>query len=217
MLDFDALRTRMVDGQLRTNDVTNFELLAALLDVPREVFVPAQMKALAYLDEDIRIATGRYLMEPIPFGKLAQAAQVGPQDVVLDIGCGTGYSSAVFSRLASLVIGVEEDEALAAQATANLEKLGYSNVAIRKGALIEGSSQDAPFDVIFFNGSVEFIPETILNQLKDDGRLVAVEGHGNSAVAKLYRRDGNDVSPRFLFNSSIKPLPGFAKAQEFVL
>jgi len=179
--------------------------------------VPAQMKALAYLDEDIRIATGRYLMEPIPFGKLAQAAQVGPQDVVLDIGCGTGYSSAVFSRLASLVIGVEEDEALAAQATANLEKLGYSNVAIRKGALIEGSSQDAPFDVIFFNGSVEFIPETILNQLKDDGRLVAVEGHGNSAVAKLYRRDGNDVSPRFLFNSSIKPLPGFAKAQEFVL
>lgn len=217
MQDFVQNRTTMVDNQVRTCDVTNIELLDALLSVPREAFVGANKQDFAYIDEDIALGNGRFLMEPAPFAKLVQACSVKPDDLVLDIGCATGYSSAVFSQLASMVIGVEQDEDLAEKAEITLNELDYDNVAIVKGTLNEGFAKEAPYDVIFIGGAIDEVPSALFAQLKEGGRLVAVEGIGNSATAKLYTRMGDDVSGRKIFNCAIKLLPGFTKEVEFSL
>ncbi len=219
-LDFTALRTKMVDSQLRTTDVTDLPILDAVLAVPREEFVPSRLKPLAYIDEDIEVAPGdnaraRYLMEPSPFARLLQLAEIGPGDVVLDVGCGTGYSSAVLSRLAASVIAIEEDAALAEQAQANLERLGYHGVAVVRAPLAAGYAAEAPYDAIVLEGSVEAVPAALLGQLKEGGRLVAVEGRGNAAVARVHVRAGDVVSARRGFNAAVKPLPGFEVVREF--
>lgn len=215
-MDFDAARTRMVDNQIRTTDVTRHEILRAFLEVPREEFVPAARKPLAYIDEDVPLGNGRFIMEASPFAKLIQLAAIRPDDVVLDVGCGTGYSSAVLSHLAGSVVALEQDPELAEAATENLARLDYVTCAVVEGPLNEGYPSEAPFDVIFVQGSVDILPETLLAQLRDGGRLVVVEGQGNAAEAKLYFRDDNGVvGSRFGFNCSIRPLPGFQKKAEF--
>lgn len=216
MQDFTTARINMVDCQVRTCDVTNHELLDAMMTVPREKFVPEGRENLAYIDEDVKVAPGRFLMEPAPFAKLAQAAVIGPDDVVLDVGCATGYSSAVLSRFASLVIALEEDEALADKAAKTLDALDYDNVAVVKGRLNEGYAAEGPYDVIFVGGAVDEVPQALFDQLRDDGKLIVVEGEGNAAVARLYIRNGSDISGRNLFNCAITPLPGFQRAPEFV-
>lgn len=222
MMDFEAARTKMVDTQIRTTDVTSHSVLSAFLAVPREAFVPVEMKPLAYIDEDTQIAPAaggnpaRYIMEPSPLAKLLQLASVTKDDVVLEIGCGTGYAAAVLSLLAGSVVAVESDEALAAQATATLSELGYDNVAIVTGDLQQGYVDEAPYDVIFIDGAVEEVPETLLAQLRDGGRLVCVVGYGNAARARLYVRAHGVSSYNDYFNSAVKPLPGFRKAAEFV-
>ncbi|HWK66615.1 MAG TPA: protein-L-isoaspartate O-methyltransferase [Rhizobiaceae bacterium] len=219
--DFSQHRAKMVDGQLRTTDVTNQPLLAAMGSVPREAFVEARRQQLAYIDEDIEIAPAgaaggaRYLMEPSPFAKLVQLADVRQGDVVLDVGCGTGYSSAVLSLIAGSVIALESDSELAERAGSLLGSLGYDNVAVVQGALREGYPDEAPYDVIVIEGSVGEIPEALFAQLKEGGRLVAVEGVGNAGVAKLYVKDGDVVTGRRAFNAAVKPLPGFEKAPAF--
>ncbi|EAS50048.1 putative protein-L-isoaspartate O-methyltransferase [Aurantimonas manganoxydans SI85-9A1] len=215
-MDFDAARTRMVDNQIRTTDVTRHEILRAFLEVPREEFVPAARKPLAYIDEDVPLGNGRFIMEASPFAKLIQLAAIRPDDVVLDVGCGTGYSSAVLSHLAGSVVSLEQDPDLAEAATENLARLDYVTCAVVEGPLNEGYPSEAPFDVIFMQGSVGILPETLLQQLRPGGRLVVVEGQGNAAEAKLYFRDDNGVvGSRFGFNCSIRPLPGFQKKAEF--
>lgn len=219
--DFAALRTKMVDGQLRTTDVTDIAILDAMAAVPREEFVPARRKALAYLDESIELspavsASGaRYLMPASPFGKLLQLAEIRADDVVLDVGCGVGYSAAVLSRLAGSVIALEEDAAMADLAQSMLEKHGYHTVAVVKGPLAAGFAAEAPYDVIVLEGAVETVPQGLFDQLKDGGRLVAVEGAGNSGVAKVYLKAGDVTSGRRVFNAAVKPLPGFERAREF--
>jgi len=222
-INFDELRVRMVDNQLRTTDVTDRELLSAFLDVPREAFVPADKRPLAYIDEDVAVlpasAPGgpRYLMEPSPLAKLIQLASIGADDVVLDVGCATGYSSAVISRIASSVIAVESDQELADKATETLSRLGYDNAVVMQGTLEEGFAPEAPYDVIFLGGAIDFVPQALFDQLKDGGRLVVVEGHGLSGFATLYVKDGEFVSGRKGFNLSVKELPGFRKEPEFSL
>lgn len=218
--DFSGHRLRMVDGQLRTTDVNSPAVLDAMLSVPREEFVDAPRRSLAYIDEDLIVlpggeGQGRYLMEPSPFAKLVQLAEVGPSDFVLDVGCCSGYSSAVFSRLASSVVALECDDALADLAAANLSRLGYDNVAVVRGALERGYPAEAPYDVIFLGGSVQVVPEALLDQLKDGGRLVAVEGGGNAGRARVYLKSGETVTARNAFNCAIKPLPGFERAVAF--
>jgi len=215
-MDFAAARIKMVDNQIRTTDVTSYELLRAFLTVPREVFVPDARKALAYIDEDIPFAPGRYLMEPSPFAKLLQLASVSRDDVVLDVGCGTGYSSAVLAELAGTVVALEESAEAAGQAEANLQQLGVVNCAVVQGPLVAGWAKEAPFDVIVFQGAVDAVPPVFFDQLRDRGRLVVVEGRGLSAMAKLYTKEDGIVSDRFAFNCSVKPLPGFEKAPSFV-
>jgi protein-L-isoaspartate(D-aspartate) O-methyltransferase len=217
--DFAERRVKMVDGQIRTTDVTSAPLLEAMLVVPREAFVAPGQRDLAYIDEDIRIANGadgpRYLMEPSPLAKLMQLAEIGPGDSALDVGCGTGYAAAILSRLAKSVVALESDPALAETATSTLSALGCSNVSVVKGLLPEGHAAGAPYDVIFIGGSVEKVPESLLDQLAEGGRLVAVEGQGNSGVARLFFKTGGGVTGRGAFNAAIKPLPGFERARAF--
>lgn len=222
MIDFESARARMVDNQLRTTDVTSHSLLSAFLTVPREAFVPEKLAALAYIDSDLEIAPAangqppRYLMEPSPLAKLLQAAEIGPDDRVLDVGAGTGYASAILSRVAKSVVALESDDALVSRATVVLAEQGFDNVSVVKGDLEKGYAGEAPFDVIFLNGAVEVVPNAVFDQLRDGGRLIAVVGYGNASAAQVYVRESASVSKRFAFNTSVKPLPGFRKVAEFV-
>lgn len=217
--DFSELRVKMVDGQVRTTDVTSAPLLDAMLSVPREDFVGAAQRELAYIDEDIRIATGaggaRYLMEASPLAKLMQLAEISAADSALDVGCGTGYASALLSRLAKSVVALESDPALAETARSTLSSLGCGNVTVVQGALAQGHAAKAPYNVIFIGGGVEKVPESLLDQLAEGGRLVAVEGQGNSGVARLFFKAGGVVTGRRAFNAAIKPLPGFEREHAF--
>jgi protein-L-isoaspartate(D-aspartate) O-methyltransferase len=219
--DFSERRVKMVDGQIRTTDVTSAPLLDAMLAVPREAFVGANQRDLAYIDEDIRIADGangsgaRYLMEPSPLAKLLQLAEIDAGDSVLDVGCGTGYSSALLSRLAKSAVALESDPALAETARSTLSALGCDNATVVTGPLPQGYAANAPYDVIFVGGSVGQVPAALLDQLAEGGRLVAVEGQGNSGVARLFIKMGGIVTGRRAFNAAIKPLPGFERIQAF--
>lgn len=222
MEDFAGARTKMVDSQLRTVDVTDYGILSAMGEIPRERFVPARMKPLAYIDEDILIKEAgngnpaRYLMEPGPLARLVQLAEVKPADIVLDVGCGTGYSTAVLARLANSVLAVECDPELGAAATQTLVDLGIANAAVVTGPLEEGYPSEGPFDVIFVGGAMEVVPEKLLPQLKDGGRLVGVIGYGLSGVATLFTKSGGEIGRRIAFNAHVRPLPGFAKPKAFV-
>lgn len=219
MIDFEHARSNMVDCQVRTCDVTEHELISAMLTVQREEFVPASLKSLAYIDEDLSLSkiasSERYLMQAASFAKLAQLAAPEHNDVVLVVGSGCGYSSAVLSLMASSVVAIEEDSALVEFSTEVLTRLGYMSVAVLQSDLAHGYSKEAPYDVIFLEGSIEIFPSIYLDQLAEGGRLVCVEGTGNSALAKLYTKQDGLISQREVMNCAIKPLPGFKKAKEF--
>ena len=221
-MDFEAARVKMVENQIRTTDVTSHSVLNAFLTVPRENFVPEKSKLLAYIDNDIEIAPAaagkpaRFLMEASPLAKLLQLGAITKQDKVLDVGCGTGYASAILSRLADKVIALDSDEDLAAKTKANVAALGYDNVTVVTGDLEKGNAGNGPYDVIFINGSIEQLPQGLLDQLSEDGRLITVIGYGHAARATVFMRERGAVSENVFFNASIKPLPGFAKAKEFV-
>lgn len=214
-MDFAAARVKMVDNQIRTTDVTDLEILRAFLNVPRELFVPVERRELAYAGAEIPVGAGRVLMEASPLAKLVQLAQIRPDDRVLDVGCGTGYSSAIVARLSKNVVALEEDSDLADHAKGALDAAGVGNVEVVTGSLRDGHPAGSPYDVIFVQGSVDFVPEPLLDQLAEHGRLVVVVGQGNAGMATLYVRDGDIVSDRFGFNCSLRALPGFAKPREF--
>lgn len=219
MIDFEHARANMVDCQVRTCDVTEHELISAMLSVPREHFVPSSKQPLAYIDEDLSLdgiaSSKRYLMQAASFAKLAQLASVDKDDVVLVVGSGAGYSSAVLSLLSSSVVAIEEDEALVKFSTDVLSQLDYMNVVVLKAPLQNGYPKEAPYDVVFFEGAIEVLPSTFCDQLNDGGRLICVEGVGNSAVAKIYSKSDGLMSEREAMNCSIKPLPGFNRSKEF--
>lgn len=219
-VDFSELRVKMVDGQIRTTDVTDLPLLTAMLAVPREIFVPDARKQLAYIDDDMLLseqsgAGARYLMEPGPFAKLVQLAGIGPEDKVLDVGTATGYSAAVLSRLAKSVVALESDAQLVERAKTAIDALGCGNVTLVSGAMNAGHKADGPYDVIIIGGSVEEVPETLLAQLAEGGRLVVVEGRGNTGSALLYLKANGVATGRRAFNAAVKPLPGFERTAVF--
>jgi protein-L-isoaspartate(D-aspartate) O-methyltransferase len=222
MMDYQSARTKMVDSQIRTTDVTSHSVLSAFLTVPKEVFVPEKLRALAYTDCDIEIAPvrnglgARFIMEASPMAKLLQLADIRPTDNVLEIGAGTGYGSAILGQLAGTVLSVESDAELAETARSTQVTLGYGNVSVVTGELSKGFASNGPYDVIFLHGCVDVLPEALFAQLADGGRLVAVVGQGNASRAHLYVKEGQIVSERPSFNTAVKPLPGFAKVAEFV-
>jgi protein-L-isoaspartate(D-aspartate) O-methyltransferase len=218
MVDFAQARRTMVDGQVRTSDVTGLRLIAAMLDVPREQFVPAARRAIAYLDIDVPVdaAGGRALLKPMVLAKLLQAAGIGEGDRVLDVGCATGYSAAVLARLAGEVVALEEDGALARTAGETLAASGASNVSVVSGPLPDGWAQGAPYDVIVVEGASEVVPAALLSQLKDGGRLLAVIGTGPMGKATIFRRSGGHPTAQTLFDATAPLLPGFARPAAFV-
>jgi len=222
MIDYAAARRMMVEGQVRTSDVTDPRVLAAMLAVPRERFVPETMAGLAYLDLDVPASSAmpgehvRRLLKPMVLAKLIQAAAVAESDHVLDVGCASGYSSVVLARLARTVVALEEEPALARRAGENLAAVGAHNVTVVTGTLIEGWPAQAPYDVIFLNGATEIEPQTLFRQLRDGGRLVGVVGRSPPGRAMLYRSVGGDVSGWPIFDAAAPVLPGFTAPAAFV-
>ena len=215
-MDFAAARRNMVDGQVRTNKVTDEAVVDALRQVPREVFVPEPLRGIAFVDEDLPLAGDRYLVEPMVFARLVQAATIRPTDIALDLGCGPGYSTAVIARLANTVVALESDRALLDQAARNLGQLGVDNAIMVAGPLEQGWPAQAPYNVIVLGGAVAHIPNHIIDQIADGGRLVGVvAGEGVGRAVMLLRR-GESVSSRTLFDATIPLLPGFAPEPTFV-
>ena len=218
MVDYARARRTMVDCQVRPSDVTDLRIIAAMLDVPRELFVTPSRRAIAYLDLDVPVADGslRALLKPMVFAKLLQAAGIGETDRVLDVGCATGYSSAVLAKLAGNVVALDEDSALCRSASENLAALGV-HVTVATGPLAAGWLDEAPYDAILLEGASEVAPDRLLAQLKDGGRLLAVIGSGPMGKATIYRKAAEGrVTALPLFDASAPPLPGFAKAPAFV-
>ncbi len=216
MFDTAAARRMMVDGQVRTADVTNPELIAAMLAVPRELFVPPPLAGQAYLDADIALAKGRVLLKPMVLAKLIQAAQIGDGDHVLDVGCGTGYSSAILSRIAGSVVALEEDAALAGQAREALAKLGAAHAVVATGPLTAGWPAAAPYDVILLNGATEVIPDVLGKQLKPNGRLACIFGRAPALKATIFRLIEGQLVGRPVFDAAAPVLPGFVAPPAFV-
>jgi protein-L-isoaspartate(D-aspartate) O-methyltransferase len=216
MLDSKALRANMVAAQLRTNDVHDPRVLKAILAVPRERFVPVANASEAYMEGYIDLGRGRLLNDPRSLGKLLQLAEVAETDSVLDVGCATGYSTAVLSHLAVRVYGLESDPELAKTAIANLQGLGAANARVVTGSLPEGQPGESPFNVIFVNGAIEEHPEKLLSQLANNGRLVAIVREGAAGHGFLYVKHDGAISERSAFDALLPVLPGFAKKPQFV-
>ena len=209
MPDYAAARLNMVESQVRPNKVTDPRLLEALLEIPREAFVPERLRGIAYVDEDIPLGAGRYLMEPMVFARLLQTAEIQPTDTVLEIGGATGYGAAVLARLSARLVAVESDAELVRGAEQALRRVGAANVKLAIGPLIDGYAVDAPYDVIVFSGAVERIPPGITEQLAEGGRLVAVVAPpGEPGRATLLTRIGGAFSRRVVFDAATPVLPG---------
>jgi protein-L-isoaspartate(D-aspartate) O-methyltransferase len=218
MTDFATTRRNMVESQIRTNKVTDTAIIDAFETVPRELFVPNHLRGVAYVDEDLDLDNGRVLMEPMVFARLLQMALPDSADEVLDIACGCGYSTAILSRLAGTVYGIEQDEFLVSSANDRLGSLDVDNAAVVAGNPLNGYGKKAPYSLIVIGGGVERIPVPITEQLADGGRLVTIL-YGNGARqgnAVLVEKFDNTVSKRVVFDASVPLLPEFRNEPKFV-
>jgi len=215
-MNFEQARFNMVENQVRANRVTDPAVLTAMETVPRELFVPKALRGIAFVDEDLAMDNGRYLMEPLVLARMVQAVALQPSDVVLDVGCATGYSTAVLAHIASTVVALESDPELVQRATRTLTDLSLDNAVVVAGPLADGYPGQAPYDVIVIGGAVAAVPDSLRDQLADGGRLVAVVGDGrwNSRITVI-ERHGEAFGRRALFDAATPPLPGFEPAPTF--
>lgn len=207
----------MVDTQVRPSDVTKFPIIDAMLSVPREQFVPNSQREAAYVGENLDIGGGRVLLEPRTLGKMLDVLDIQPQHVALDLGCGLGYSAAILANMCDFVVAVEDDEARAEEAQSLLSELGIDNAAIMAGPLAEGSKKSGPYDVIMIEGGVQTVPDAVLAQLREGGRIACVFAEGNLGVVRVGHKLDGVINWRFAFNASAPVLTGFEKEAEFAL
>lgn len=217
MQDFATLRTVMVDTQVRPQDVTKFNIIEAMLTVAREAYLPESLRNVAYVGENVLLPGGRTVLEPRTQGKMLDALNVGQDELVLDLGCGLGYSAAVLAHLAEAVVAVEEIEGMAEDAQSTLGEQGVDNVAVIEGALVAGSAKHGPFDVICVEGGVEVIPAALTDQLKDGGRIAAIFMDGALGECRIGHKLDGKMNWRMAFNATAPVLPGFTKQSGFVL
>jgi protein-L-isoaspartate(D-aspartate) O-methyltransferase len=223
MSGFPTARQKMVDGQVHTSDVTDLRILDAMLELPREEFVPEDKKALAYLDLDLDVAEGgggvakRFLIKPVLTAKLLQAAEILETDRILVVGAATGYAAAVAARLAASVTATESDSALVARGKDILSKLGFGGkVAFQTAEAAAGDPAGAPYDVIILNGATEVVPDKLYGQLKEGGRLLGVFAMTRPPRAMIVRRSHGEFGTRPLFDAAAPVLPGLERVPEFV-
>jgi protein-L-isoaspartate(D-aspartate) O-methyltransferase len=216
MLDFAQARRIMVDSQLRPFDVNDIPLLDAMNTIPRERFVAPGRESLAYMDQDIPVADGRRMLSPMIAARMIQNLEVRAGERVLDVACGLGYTSAIMAELGGAVIGLEDNEALAAAARERLAAAGFAGVAVVAGPLEQGYAEGAPYDAILVNGALEVQPDGLLRQLSEGGRLVCVQGRGRAAKAMLYVRARDALSQRSLFDAAAPVLAAFRDEPGFV-
>jgi protein-L-isoaspartate(D-aspartate) O-methyltransferase len=220
MSGFSTARQKMVDGQVRTYDVTDRQILDAMLALPREDFVPEDKRALAYLDLDLDVAAAgsakRFLIQPMLTAKMLQAAEIAAADNVLIVGCATGYAAAIAAKLAVKVTATESDPALVTKGNEILAQLGLSNVTFKVAEAAAGDPEGAPYDVIILNGATEVAPETLYGQLKDGGRLVGVFAMSPPARAVIVTHSHGDFGNRVLFDATAPVLPGLERRPAFV-
>lgn len=215
-MDFAVARRRMVENQLRTNGIVDPRVIAAMARTPREQFVPDRLAGIAYVDEDLEIGKARYLMEPLVLARLLQGASIGDEDVVLEIGSGTGFAAAVMSQMASTVVALECDPSLAAEAQRAISELELDNVAVIEGPLQEGYERGGPYNVILFSGAVAEIPEGIANQLAEGGHMAAVISSPTTVGRGiLFSRIRGHLSQIHVFDAFTPMLPGFEPAPTF--
>ncbi|MCX7300202.1 MAG: protein-L-isoaspartate O-methyltransferase [Rhodobacterales bacterium] len=217
MADYETRRIMMVDTQVRPSDVTKFPIIEAMLHIPRELYVPVARREAAYMGENLDLGGGRVVMEPRTLAKLIDSLDVQRGDVVLDIGCGLGYSTAVLARLAEFVVAVEDDPARADAAQATLSDQGVDNAAVITGPLATGAAKSGPYDVVLLQGAVEVMPQAILAQLREGGRIGCLFAEGALGVARIGLKTDGRVTWRFAFNAGAPVLPGFGQQPAFVL
>jgi protein-L-isoaspartate(D-aspartate) O-methyltransferase len=217
MTDFQTRRTMMVDTQVRPSDVTKFPIIDAMLSVPREAYLPDALREAAYVGENIPLAPGRVLLEARTLAKMLDALDIQPGELVLDVGCGLGYSAAVIARMAEAVVAVEEDEAMAHEAQGLLARQGVDNAAVIAAPLAAGSAHHGPYDAIIVEGGVETVPPTLLAQLRDGGRIACLFMEGALGAVRIGHAEGGRVTWRFAFNAAAPVLPGFAAQRAFAL
>jgi len=222
MSEYALQRLNMVESQVRPSDLTDRRISRAMLALPREAFVPPALRPVCYMDQDLRLTDGgdgkpaRFMLAPRVQAKMVQALEISDDAIVLDVGCGMGYSTALLARLAATVVAVEEDDALASAASEILGNTEVDTVAVVTGPLVEGHEAEGPYDAILLNGAVDRVPPALLDQLKDGGRLVAIDNSGALGRATCWRRIGGQFGARALFDAQVPPLPGFQVEDSFV-
>ena len=217
MADYAARRRMMVDTQVRPSDVTKFPIIDAMLDVPREIFVPDAAREAAYAGEHVPLSEDRVVLDPRILAKMLDALAFEGDELVLDIGGGLGYASAIMSRLAQAVVMLEEDASMADEAQQNLSAVGADNVVVQQGVLAEGAAEHGPYDVIILQGGAEELPQAVTKQLKDGGRIVCMFMDHQLGRVEIGHKIDNDISWRFAFNAGAPVLPGFHKQNAFSL
>lgn len=215
MTDFSKRRTMMVDTQVRPSDVTKFPIIDAMLNVARENFVPTAQREAAYVGENIDLGQGRTVLEPRTLAKMLDALAIDGDELVLDVGCAFGYSSAVISRMAQAVVAVEQDADLARDALDALITAGADNTVVHEGALNAGATQHGPYDVIILQGGVHAIPSALTDQLKEGGRIAALFMAGPLGEVRVGHKRAGQISWRLAFNATAPVLPGFEKEMTF--
>ena len=220
-MDYAVPRKNMVESQVRPSDVTDRRIIRAMADIPRELFVPEASRPVAYMDGPIALGApsghaSRTMLEPRTFAKLVQAAQIEPAAAVLDIGAATGYSAAVLARLSGRVVALDVEEGFATAARETLAAIGAEGIEVVTGDLADGWPESGPYDAIVIEGAIETIPPGLLDQLKDGGRLVAIQSRHGAGRATVWRRDGSVFGTQDVFDANSEVLPGFERAPAFV-
>ena len=220
-MNFAQARENMIEGQIKPNKVNDARILEALRSTAKEKFVQSGLQPICYIDEDIEIIKGRFLLEPVTFARMINEANIGSDDIILDVGCLMGYSTAVLSKLGNTVIGLENDTHLVESATKILNDTECYNVAIYKGEFIDGLAAQAPYDVIFINGAVHEVPEIYFDQLNEAGRLVCVQsdpskmGRAGMGEVVMYQKMGGVISSKRLFDAAVPYLSGLGPKERF--
>ncbi len=217
MTDYAKARHAMVHSQIRPNDVTDHRIQDAMAELPREVFVPKAERAKAYADAEVRLSEDRVMLSPMHLAKLVHAAEIKDSDVVLDIGCGRGYSCALIARLAETVVGLEQEgSGFAAKAGERLSTVGADNAVVVEGDLKAGAPKQGPFNVIIVGGAVAEPPQAWFDQLAENGRLAVIERKGPVGRARIYTKAKGAVGERSVFDANATFLPGFEPEPGFV-